>query len=149
MVVSSMPRISQIVSTSRALPALPTLKPDDPLYDTAQAARQYVRAAKSAATRRAYNSDWKHYVVWCQEHDLVFLPAEPATIVYYITALAEMGRKRSTITRRLTSITTAHKKAGFDSPAHMKNAVVADTMQGIRHTLRLVASLSVLSSGPG
>jgi integrase len=119
---------------------LPELSPDDPLYETAQAAHQYMEQAKAAATRRAYSSDWRHFAGWCHANGLESLPATPSTVALYLTSLAkprenERPRKAATITRRLTSINAAHKEKGLDSPATMNHRLVADTLHGIRRNL--------------
>jgi integrase len=119
---------------------LPDLPPDDPLYETVQAAEEYILAAKAQATRRAYASDWRHFMLWCAVNDLAALPATPSTVALYLTSLAkppagEKPRKAATITRRLTAINAAHKEEGLDSPATMNHRVVADTLHGIRRTL--------------
>ncbi|MGA2085897.1 MAG: hypothetical protein ABSG60_10295 [Terracidiphilus sp.] len=54
---------------------------------------------------------------------------------FHTTALAGKGRKAETITRRLTSINSADKMAGLDSPATMNHRLVANTLHGIRRTL--------------
>jgi integrase len=107
------------------------------LRDAARSAGQYIAAAKSKATRRAYASDWRHFAAWCDGHGLPSLPATPDTVTLYIAAMAdppEGGKpfKASTISRRLSSINTAHKAAGFDSPAKMDKVLVAETLHGIR-----------------
>jgi integrase len=58
-------------------------------------------------------------------------------VTLYIAAMADPpagGKpfKASTISRRLSSINTAHKAAGFDSPAKMDKVLVAETLHGIR-----------------
>ena len=119
---------------------LPELPPDDPLYETAQAAHRYMDEAKAKATRRAYSSDWRHFAQWCDRNGLSSLPATPSTVALYLTSLAKPGegekpRKAATITRRLTSINAAHKETGLDSPATMNHRLVADTLHGIRRNL--------------
>ena len=119
---------------------LPPLAEDDPLYATAQAATSYIEQAKAPATRRAYDSDWRHFAGWCEENGLESLPATPSTVALYLTSLAqpregEKPRKAATITRRLTSINAAHKDAGLDSPATMNHRLVADTLHGIRRNI--------------
>ena len=47
-------------------------------------AEDFVRAAKSPATLRAYRSDWADFASWCQAHELCPLPAEPASVALYI-----------------------------------------------------------------
>jgi integrase len=119
---------------------LPELSPEDPLYETAQAAHQYMKEAKASSTRRAYASDWRHFARWCDSNGLASLPAAPSTVALYLTSLAKPGedekpRKAATITRRLTSINAAHKESGLDSPATMNHRLVADTLHGIRRNL--------------
>jgi integrase len=58
------------------------------------------------------------------------LPAAPATVALYITALAAKSRKPSTIRRRLASISVAHQVAGFETPT--SDASVRAVWSGIR-----------------
>ena len=120
--------------------SLASFEPDDPLFETAQKAGEYIRASKAAATRRAYDSDWRHFEGWCGKNGLASLPAEPRSVALYIAHLASPGegespRKAATISRRLTSINTVHKMGGLDSPATMNHRLVAATFHGIRRTL--------------
>ncbi|TAI59695.1 integrase, partial [Bradyrhizobium sp. Leo170] len=46
----------------------------------ADRARNYVEAASSANTRRAYASDWKHFSAWCRRQGLEVLPPSPQTV---------------------------------------------------------------------
>ena len=77
-------------------------------------ARQYLRAAKSDATLRAYRTDFEDFTRFCEEHNLPHLPATPTTVALYIVDRASSLRS-ATITRRLTSITKAHQAAGFEA----------------------------------
>ena len=97
---------------------------------TAQA-QKYVEAAKSENTRRAYRSDWAHFVSWCQEKALAALPADPASLILYLTEFAGQA-KVSTLTRRLSAISQAHQLAGHATPTH--DARVRTVMAGIRRT---------------
>ena len=58
------------------------------------------------------------------------LPATPATVVLYITAVAAKGLKPSTIRRRLASISVAHQVAGLETPT--TDAGVRAVWSGIR-----------------
>ena len=97
-------------------------------------ARAFLRASKAPSTLRAYRSDWDHFTAWCKGRNDSFLPAAPETVALYLVALAETHRP-ATLTRRLTSIAKAHSAAGHPSPASLQNAIVAETLQGIRRTL--------------
>jgi len=119
---------------------LPALPEDDPLYEAVQAAEAFMKLAKAPATNRAYESDWRHFVQWCTDNGLESLPATPGTIAMYVTTLAhpmdgEKAKKAATISRRLTSINLAHRKAKLDEPAAMKHILVADTLHGIRRDI--------------
>lgn len=107
----------------------------DPLCAAARAAQGFRRAARSAATDRAYKSDWKDFANWCAEHRLEFLPADPSSVALYLAALAERGRKPATISRRITSISREHLHLGYDSPCDRAHRIVTETMQGIKRKL--------------
>jgi site-specific recombinase XerD len=100
----------------------------------AEKARGFVEAAKAENSRRAYRSDWRQFEAWCRGQGLVGLPAAPETVALYMTALAA-DHKPASLQRKLTSITKAHQAAGFPTPASMQNAVVSETLKGIRRSL--------------
>jgi hypothetical protein len=87
------------------------------LTELEEQARSFARGSRADSTWRAYDSDFAAFRGWCAEQapGLEPLPATPATVALYITALAEV-RKPSTIRRRLASISVAHQVAGFESP---------------------------------
>jgi integrase len=130
--------------------ALWEIQPGDPLYEAAQRVAESIKASKSTATRRAYAADWRHFVGWCKNMGRAFLPATPQTVALYIAYLSKpLGEKElvleegqkpkvgqkpwsvATITRRFSSINTAHKVAGFKPPAKMDDPHLADTFHGI------------------
>jgi len=113
---------------------IPGLEQSDPLYQTARAANLYIEAARSSATRRAYEADWRDFESWCTLHSLQPIPAEPATVALYLSSLARLGRKAATIVRRLTSINVVHKRAGHPRPS-TNQPLITETLQGIRRTL--------------
>ncbi len=104
------------------------------LEDLAGQARGFMEAAKAENSRRAYRSDWRQFEFWCRSHGLVCLPSAPETVALYLTALAA-DHKPASLQRKLTSITKAHQAAGFPTPASMQNAVVGETLKGIRRSL--------------
>lgn len=99
------------------------------LETAAGQAKAYARQAKAANTRRAYQSDWRHFESWCQKHGLQALPASPETVAVYVTTLAE-GYRVSTLQRRLATISQAHQVARLDTPT--TSIVVREVMAGIR-----------------
>ena len=83
---------------------LPASQPGDPMHETDRMVEEYIRASKAPATQRAYLSDWKHFVGWCERSGLLSLPAAPGTVARYITYLSKPGdgakpRKPATIVR--------------------------------------------------
>lgn len=111
--------------------------------------KNYIENAKSAATRRAYQSDWKHFTLWCAVNGLHDLPAAPETVCLYVSALAR-SCKVATITRRLAAISVAHQAAREETPT--RSTAVRLTMQGIRRvngtaqTQKAPATIDVLRS---
>ena len=100
--------------------------PGDPMHETDRMVEEYIRASKAPATQRAYMSDWKHFVGWCEKSGLLSLPPAPGTVARYIPYLAKPGdgakpRKPATIVRRLTSINRMHKIEKLASPASLSN----------------------------
>jgi len=89
-------------------------------------------AAKSEATRRAYASDFRSFETWCRDHEANPLPASPVTLATYITALADTGKKVSTIRRPCVAIT--YLRAPGCEPDPMTDQV-KDVLAGIRRTL--------------
>lgn len=101
-------------------------------------ARDYVEAASSANTRRAYASDWRHFTSWCRRHALEMLPPLPETIGLYITACASgaatTDRKPNsvaTIERRLSALTWNYAQRG--TPLDRKDRHIATVFAGIRN----------------
>jgi site-specific recombinase XerD len=81
-----------------------------------ESAADLARAEKSAATQRAYKSDFAIFGVWCAEQGLCALPADPASVAAFIAAETGRGIKSSTIGRRVAGIRYSHKLAGYPSP---------------------------------
>lgn len=102
---------------------------DMPMSDRA---REYISASKSANTVRAYRAAWREFQAFCAEHGARAKPASPATIVEYVTALAETGARVSTIQTKLAAIAFAHSDVD-DNPA--RAPAVRVVMQGIRRKL--------------
>ena len=101
------------------------------LADVATQARAYVAASRSENTRRAYRSDWDHFVSWCNDRSISYLPADPKAVALYLTHQA-YRLKPSTIARRLVAIAQAHKAAGHPSPT--TDEAVRLVHAGIRRT---------------
>jgi hypothetical protein len=98
--------------------------------------REYIRASKAQSTLLGYQSDWRHFIKWCQVHDIGALPASPENVASYIAECA--GRlKTGTIQRRLNAIAEAHKAIGLDTPTSA--GIVRNTLKGIKRTIGTAA----------
>ena len=104
----------------------------------ADRARDYVEAASSANTRRAYASDWKQFASWCRRQGVEMFPPDPQVVGLYITACASgkaTGDKTpnsvSTIERRLSALTWNYAQRG--QPLDRKDRHIATVMAGIRN----------------
>jgi site-specific recombinase XerD len=71
-------------------------------------AREYLDASLAPNTRRAYAVDLREFRAWCEAHGTEWMPAQPTTLVAYLTSLAKT-HKVSSITRRLAAISVAHR----------------------------------------
>jgi integrase len=120
------------------LPAVATPRLPAHLDALADRARDYVEAASSANTRRAYAADWKHFASWCRRQGVEMFPPDPQTVGLYITACASgsaTGDKKpnsvSTIERRLSSLSWNFAQRG--QPLDRKDRHIATVMAGIRN----------------
>jgi len=102
-------------------------------------ARDYVEAASSANTRRAYASDWKHFCAWARRQGLEVFPPDPQIVGLYISACASgtaSGGKKpssvSTIERRLAALSWNFTQRG--QSLDRKDRAIATVMAGIRNT---------------
>ncbi|RWG22589.1 MAG: site-specific integrase [Mesorhizobium sp.] len=129
---------------SPALPATAPRADDGPrlpahLEKLADRARDYVEAASSANTRRAYAADWKHFCAWARRQGVDAFSPDPGVVGLYITACASgsvSGDKQpnavSTIERRLSSLSWNFTQRG--QPLDRKDRHIVTVMAGIRNT---------------
>ena len=127
-------------SSPPPLPVVSTPRLPAHLDALANRARDYVEAASSANTRRAYACDWKHFSSWCRRQGFSLMPPDPQTVGLYITALASgsaagaaAGARKSvsTIERRLSALTWNYAQRG--QPLDRKDRAIATVMAGIRN----------------
>ena len=106
------------------------------LKGLAEAAREYAKASSSENTRKAYASDWRHYIGWARRHGLPALPPDPQTIGLYVAACASgaTGKPASvaTIERRISALmwNFAQRGENFDRA----DCHVATVLAGVRRT---------------
>jgi integrase len=105
----------------------------------ADRAREYVEAASSPNTRRAYDSDWKHFGAWCRRQGLDQQPPDPQIVGLYITACAAgaatSNRKPaavSSIERRLSALSWHYRQLGERLDRGDRH--IAAVLDGIRNT---------------
>lgn len=99
--------------------------------------RQFLNAALSENTLRAYRTDLQHFIAWGG-----VIPAPPEMIATYLAQHATT-LAGTTLSRRLVAIARAHAARGLPSPT--SSALVRATLQGVRrsltNTVRQVAPL--------
>ena len=104
-----------VPSTRVAQDSSVSLRVDEKLHEEA---REYVRAGRQGAanTHRAFLTDLRQYLAWCQENAYAPTPLSPVALVEYVTFL---GRTRSffTIQRHLASIAKYHRQNQQVSPS--------------------------------
>ncbi|MBW4656874.1 MAG: tyrosine-type recombinase/integrase [Kaiparowitsia implicata GSE-PSE-MK54-09C] len=109
------------------------------LETLADRAREYVEAASSPNTRRAYDSDWRHFCAWCRRQGLAHLPSDPQVVGLYITACASgeaTGNRKpaavSSIERRLSALSWHYRQLGERLDRGDRH--IATVLDGIRNT---------------
>lgn len=95
-------------------------------------AKKHLANSKAENTKRAYQNDWTQFSEWCAKNGLQDLPADPETLVYYITFLGKT-LKASSIKRKMTAISQRHETAGYPSPT--KTALVKGVWDGIQRKI--------------
>lgn len=109
-------------------PSLPAV-----LQEKIERAAAYAKAARSNATRRAYDSDWGIFTAWCAAHGLISLPATPEVVAVFAGDQATAGRNPSTINRRVAAIGHHHRANGYPAPTALPTAGrLAEVLTGIR-----------------
>ncbi|MER8727565.1 site-specific integrase [Mesorhizobium sp. M1027] len=127
------------LASSPPLPAIANPSLPAHLEALAGRARDYIEAASSANTRRAYAADWKHFSSWCRRQGSEMFPPDPEVVGLYIAACASgtaTGDKKpntvSTIERRLSSLSWNFAQRG--QPLDRKDRHIATVMAGVRNT---------------
>ena len=107
--------------------------PAPTLTDELTSAAGYARASSSPATLKAYKSDWRDFLSWCEARSRPALPASVETTASYLAHLADTGLKASTITRRTAAIAYAHRLRGLAPPTAAEP--VKAVLRGIRRRI--------------
>jgi integrase len=103
------------------------------LQAAAATAADLAEHSQASSTTRAHEGDWRHFAGWCERHHLCPLPAEPEVVALYIAAHSQ-AHKASTIRRRLSTLSVAHREAGYDPDDWRESVVVQKTWAGLVRT---------------
>jgi integrase len=106
---------------------------DRKLRELAAMAESFAQADKADNTRRSYASAYASFSAYCKLNDLDPLPASPQTYVLYLTNLADLGRKISTIRVHAAAIRDAHVRAGQPLPGD--DAFAKRFLVGLENTI--------------
>src|SRR6202453_4857422 len=98
-----------VMRTALVVPAAPLAK----LVDRA---RGYAADGRAGSTKKAYLSDFRSFEAWCASQGVPAMPARPELVALYAAALADAGRRVSTIERAVTAIAQVHRSQGIDWP---------------------------------
>lgn len=99
----------------------------------AASAAAYAREAVSGNTLRAYGAAWREFQAFAEGRSVAALPADPATVIAYIAALADAGAKVSTIRLKLAAISFQHTQHHAIDPT--QGADVRLVARGIRRKI--------------
>jgi len=111
-----------------AQPALPA-----ELTAALEVAADFARASKARATQDAYESDIRIFESWCRPCGLSALPATAESLCAFLADQASLGKRASTLGRRLAAIRYFHRAASFDTPTGDEK--VKAVLSGIRRTI--------------
>lgn len=106
---------------------VPATTDTHPLPTTPLNVSDFLRAALSKNSRRAYRSDLNHFLAWGGT-----IPATPEVVAQYLATHAGHFTA-ATLSRRLVSIGRAHTSMGLPSPTDTD--LVRATLRGIRRTI--------------
>jgi integrase len=101
-------------------------------------AEKFYESAKAPATIEAFDADLAAFRLFTTRNGLPYLPSTVQACILYISALASADPPfaYATIRRRLSAISFAHRRHGFESPAVPKNHfVLREVLAGIRRKL--------------
>jgi site-specific recombinase XerD len=109
-------------------PALPA-----ELTTTLELAADFARASKAKGTQEAYGSDFRIFESWCRPRGLSALPATAESLCAFLADQATLGKRASTLGRRLAAVRYFHRAAGYETPT--SDEKVKAVLSGIRRTI--------------
>lgn len=99
------------------------------ITDLSKRALDFAAASCAPSTKKAYQSDWRQFIAFCEAHNLEIMPASTNTVNLFMSDMAT-NHAVASISRALTSVGKAHELNGFESPT--KNSMVSAVLKGIR-----------------
>ena len=81
-------------------------------------------------TRKAYRTDWREFEAFAVEKDYLPVPASPELLLAFIAHLDQLGRKMSTIHRKVYAISKAHQL--LEAPNPVLDPTVKRLLKGLR-----------------
>jgi site-specific recombinase XerD len=96
-------------------------------------ASDFAKASKAKSTIAAYGSDFRIFQSFCQARGLNALPASPEAVVAFLAAQATLGKRASTLQRRLAAIGYMHKVANVPNP--IGDERIKATLSGVRRSI--------------
>jgi site-specific recombinase XerD len=107
--------------------------PAAPLAKLVDRARGFAADGRAGSTKKAYRANFRSFEAWCSSQGVAAMPARPELVALYATALADVGRRVSTIERAVTAIAQVHRSHGVDwSRSH---PALTEVLAGIRRRL--------------
>lgn len=86
------------------------------LLDLVKQAEALAEKSTAENTAKAYASDWRDFVSWCERFGVGALPAHPAVVAAYLTSLTNRRLKVSTVRRRSAAIARMHRDSRHPNP---------------------------------
>jgi len=111
-----------------AQPALPA-----ELTATLELAADFAKASKAKATQDVYESDFRIFESWCRSRGLSALPATAESLCAFLADQATLGKRASTLGRRLAAVRYFHRAAGYETPT--ADEKVKQVLSGVRRTI--------------
>lgn len=120
-------------STALALPeaSFPLGPPLLTTKEEVAGVQELIDRGKSAATKRAYASDWRSFEAWCGARGAEPLPLAPVAVATYLRELFVEGLKVRTIMRAYAGLVFKHRTSGHDWRG---SDLIDETLRGIRNT---------------
>jgi site-specific recombinase XerD len=103
------------------------------LAATLELASDFAKASKAKATQAAYESDFRIFESWCHPRGLNALPATAESLCAFLADQATLGKRASTLGRRLAAVRYFHRAAGYETPTGDEK--VKAVLSGIRRTI--------------